>query len=311
VIRQHSPESLNEDYRTEKLKARLMSHFGDALEFHQYHSRKGEIVYASDLEKSEAVEAAFESASSEMRLLDEAAAILRRHVEAAYAQTSDIPWPPSAAQLLDQSCTLPHSVMNFMSRVISGKPLTEASTKTSRLAKSFTEDLCCAVTNGMWKLPKQIMLGVSLHHLTGRADILTILNRFGHCSSYPMILELETAMANQVQQQSSVIPSYISQTGNKVCHLCWDNFDINEETPSGAGTTHTMHGIVIQEITDFAVLADEPSLPRTKERAFKYVPSSISPCYSRKKVEPALHLDETDDDNAGNSSDKSDGTALQ
>ena len=136
---------------------------------------------------------------------------LAHPVEAAYAQTLDIPWPPSAAQLLDQSCTLPHSVMSFMSRVINGKPLTEASTKTSRLAKSFTEDICCAVTTGMWKLPKQIglVLGVSLHHLTGRADILTILNRFGHCSLYPMILELETAMANQVQQQSSVIPSCI------------------------------------------------------------------------------------------------------
>ena len=75
---------------------------------------------------------------------------------------------------------------------------------------------------------------------------------------------------------------------------------------------HTTHGIVIQEITDCAVPADEPSLPRTKERTFKYVPSSISPCYSRKKVEPALHLDETDDDNAGNSAvtDTSDGTAL-
>jgi len=39
-IRQHSPESLNEEYRTEKLKARLIAHFGNALVFHQYHSRK-------------------------------------------------------------------------------------------------------------------------------------------------------------------------------------------------------------------------------------------------------------------------------
>lgn len=250
------------------------------------------------MEKCEAVEAAFESASSEMKLLDEAAAILRRHVEAAYAQTSDVPWPPSAAQLMDQSCTMPQSVMNFMYRVICGKPLTEASTKTNRLAKSLTEDICCTVTRGMWKLPKQILLGVSLHHLTGRADIMTILNRFGHCSSYPMILELETAVANQVQQQSSVIPSCISQIGNKVCYLCWDNFDINEETPSGAGTTHTTHGIVIQEITDVAVQADDQSVPRTKERTFKYVPSTISPCYSRKKVEPALRLDCTDGNSA-------------
>jgi len=35
---------------------------------------------------------------------------------------------------------------------------------------------------------------------------------------------------------------------NKVCLMCWDNFDIMEETPSRSGTTHTTYGIMIQEI---------------------------------------------------------------
>ena len=66
-----------------------------------------------------------------------------------------------------------------------------------------------------------------------------------------MTVELETAMANQVQQQHNILPSNIALTGNKVSHLCWDNFDVNEETPSGAGTTHCAHGILIQLQDDY------------------------------------------------------------
>ena len=55
-------------------------------------------------------------------------------------------------------------------------------------------------------------------------------------------------MANQVQVSQSQVPTNIIIHANKVSHMVWDNFDINEETPSGAGTTHTTHGIVVQEV---------------------------------------------------------------
>jgi hypothetical protein len=99
-------------------------------------------------------------------------------------------------------------------------------------------------------MPKHLLLSTAMHHLTGSAMIVTILNRYGHCQSYSQTLELETAMAIQEQMQRSVLPSNISLRGNIVSHCCWDNFDINEETPSGSGTTHTTHGIVIQEVIE-------------------------------------------------------------
>ena len=61
-------------------------------------------------------------------------------------------------------------------------------------------------------------------------SLLTLLNRYGRCQSCSMTVELETAMANQVQQQNNILPSNLVLTGNKVSHLCWDNFDVNEET---------------------------------------------------------------------------------
>jgi len=52
-----------------------------------------------------------------------------------------------------------------------------------------------------------------------------------------------------VQEQDVVLPSTITATDNEVSHICWDNLDLNEETPSGAATTHTTHGIIIQEVS--------------------------------------------------------------
>lgn len=77
-----------------------------------------------------------------------------------------------------------------------------------------------------------------------------MLNRLGHCASYSRLLELETAICKAVDDRESTIPSTIYPGKNVVVHLCWDNFDLKQETPSGAGTTHTAHGIITQEVTD-------------------------------------------------------------
>ena len=54
---------------------------------------------------------------------------------------------------------------------------------------------------------------------------------------------------------------------------CWDNFDLKEEMPSGAGTRHTAHGIIIQEVTDIDqdseadVFNVQDEVPKTKRRS--------------------------------------------
>ena len=78
------------------------------------------------------------------------------------------------------------------------------------------------------------------------------LNRFCHCQSYTRTLELETAMCSSITADDSVLSPNISLQTNSVIHFCWDNFDLNEETPSGSGTTHSTHGIVIQEVASGA-----------------------------------------------------------
>jgi len=139
-------------------------------------------------------------------------------------------------------------------------------------------------------MPKHVLLGMTLRHLTGSAEIITLINRYGHCQSYSQVMELETAMCNAIEIRNSVLPSNISMTANKMINMCWDNFDINEETASGAETTHTTHGIVIQELmTDMPItLPSLDSIPRTKERSVKYTLPSLPPCFSHKRVEPSV-----------------------
>ena len=46
-------------------------------------------------------------------------------------------------------------------------------------------------------------------------------------------------MCNSVASSESFLPRTISGDNNAVLHLCYDNFDFNEETTSGSGTTHS------------------------------------------------------------------------
>ena len=139
---------------------------------------------------------------------------------------------------------------------------------------------------------------MTLRHLTGSAEVITLVNRFGHCASYSRVIELETAMCKAIDARQGVIPSTISPNRNLVTHLCWDNFDLTEETPSGAGTTHTAHGIIIPEVStakeNISESPEEFDQARAKSRSAKCTSQNIEPCYAKKMVEPNITVSETE-----------------
>ena len=152
-------------------------------------------------------------------------------------------WPQFAAWLLSGKRRPPEILLTFLIYVITGKPVKHASLKSQCYALSFAEDLCYAATNGDWVMPKHLTLPMATQHLTGIAEVITILNRYGHGQSYSRTLEMETAMCNSVTSSESVLPS-ISRDNEAVIHLCYDNFDLDEETLSGSGTTHSTHELL-------------------------------------------------------------------
>ena len=203
-----------------------------------------------------------------------------------------MPYPPTTSWLLSNEKQPPNLLKDFLSTLVSGKSKEKLSAKSLRFVNSCSEDIHSATTNGQWAMPKQILLAMTVHHLTGSAEIICILNRYGHCQSYSHTLELETAMYNSVIAHNNILPPSISTEHNSVVHLCWDNFDLNEETPSGAGTTHTAHGISIQELERGANLPprDLSHVPRSQERTIHPIIEDLQPCFAKAKAEPNFNV---------------------
>ena len=295
-MEEHSPEFYNPLHKTQKLKEKIVRHFGSVIQFWQPNV-KSELLYSSDIPAGAAIEVAFEAATSEDKLLEDAAMTLRRNILNAHMTSGEMPWPPSADHLNINASLPPTVLTDFMSRVITGKPSTASTQTASRLVSSLSEDICAATTRGRWKLAKHLLLGMTLRHFTGSAQLITLIHRFGHCCSYSQILELENAMALKSLRRDSVLPSNISVDGNKFSHCCFDNFDLLEETASGAGTTHTTHGIVIQEVKSNFTCSDvvesaESSVPRTKEKP-KLIIDELPPFFCPKRVEPTTSFPPT------------------
>ena len=87
---------------------------------------------------------------------------------------------------------------------------------------------------------------------------------------------------------NNILPSSISTEHNSVVHLCWGNFDFIEETSMGAGTTHTAHGIITQEIkTDPRSPARGlPQVPKSNEHTVHPIIEDLQPCFAKGKAEP-------------------------
>ena len=85
----NNPDCYNPDYKTDKLKSKLVERFGSSIQFWQP-NYKSELVYSSHVSKGEAIEVAFEAAASETKRLQEAASILRRAVQVGYAEAEAV-----------------------------------------------------------------------------------------------------------------------------------------------------------------------------------------------------------------------------
>ena len=87
-----------------------------------------------------------------------------------------------------------------------------------------------------------------------------------------------------VTTSESALPPNITPDNNFVLHLCWNNFDLNEETAPGSGTTHSTHGIIIQEVADRSkIVSTESQPPKSRERTVKPKAIDIKPYNAKPK----------------------------
>ncbi|CAG9568588.1 unnamed protein product [Danaus chrysippus] len=99
--------------------------------------------------------------------------------------------------------------------------------------------------------PKHIALAESIHHLTRSKQLISILNKFGHCISYKKLQELDSeltiSIACEDAEKNVIIPKNIVKNSSFFLHGAIDNNDFNEETLSGKDSTHVTATVIYQE----------------------------------------------------------------
>lgn len=287
-MRTHSPQFYNQNYKTYKLKSKLINHFQSRIRFWQRYAGISDLVYSDEIPTGQAIGAAFENATSNERTVIEAAVIIRRAVQDGLNESQKPPWPPGDNDLRSEKVKLPDLLSKFLNFLYAkdGKPKSE---RCQLRVMSTGQDICYNVSKGKWKMPKHILLGMSVRHLSGNTQLINILNRHGHSVSHSFLLELETAICDSVQTYSGCLPPSIMPDNNLITQFCWDNFDLNEETPSGAGTTHSTHGIIIQEIKEQPYIPQTlPEIDKKKKRSISCANQQLEPCFINSKVEPNI-----------------------
>lgn len=110
------------------------------------------------------------------------------------------------------------------------------------------QDVVHCASRSRVKLPKHVSLAIAVRHLTGSKQLITLLNRMGHCLSYEDVEVIDTGLANEVLAMSEgnrcLIPSNILP--GVLMHAAVDNNDINEETLDGKNTTHATTHVIYQ-----------------------------------------------------------------
>ena len=136
---------------------------------------------------------------------------------------------------------------------------------------------------------------MTLRHLFRSKELITILNRLGHCDNNSFSLELETAIATSIEQSSSVLSNQIIRRpiGSSVFHSEFDNFDQLINDVSGSGSIHTAHGIMMQELTrdEEQTSVGIKEVPREKKRSLdNSVPVQLEECYVTQRKSPVVCL---------------------
>ena len=241
------------------LKARLISHFKQELVFHQPPQQsKAEVVYSSSITLIDVINAA-----SSFALPDSESSMSTAKIEPTTSEFLDIfsvafqirheimkckgigihPLNIEDLQLDTAKRILPQSLYWLIRWIVTGESLSDHPTASAlnvtdeRKIVMIGQDLihCARV-----KLPKQVGLAMCVKHLTGSKQLITLLNRMGHFSSYKEIAQLETSLANESLARADysgvLIPTKINP--GVFIQMAVDNNDITEETIDGKNTTH-------------------------------------------------------------------------
>ena len=177
----------NTNYRTGKQKAKLLRHkdYCDKLSFVNFDRRGGQLqqssLFSIETSLAEAVKNGYILCCS--NIIDEVGKFFHRVIKYGFEKEDALPWPPTASYLLTVDDPVPEGLQRFLHNVICGQSSVQPSGRTNRLVSSIDQDICRAATRGPWKLPKHIVVCMTLIHLFRSAKLSTLINKLGHAES--------------------------------------------------------------------------------------------------------------------------------
>ena len=121
----------------------------------------------------------------------------------------------------------------------------EVSRRKQRLIDSSAADCVYSSSGGKLLPGKHLSLELALKSMTGSKTVTNVVNRFGHCVSSDKARQIDIGMESTITLTTKLRPRNIRRDPNSCLGLAWDNFGINQETLSGAGSIH--------HITEYAI----------------------------------------------------------
>ncbi len=285
-------------YTSQKLKLRMKSHFGETIVFHQPYKRsRSELVYSSKISLQDIINASAshnkEQPSSQAigtrnqtynkdpprkLLMYKTVQLLKHQIK----QCKGISIYPASVNDIDQATAknlVPADLYLFLRWLITNDGVdVDAESDCSndsdeRKVLCLAQDVIYCTSHGRVKLPKHLGLAMSVRHLTGSKQLVSILNCMGHCSCYSEIESVDSCLARESlaksEQDGTIIPSNI--TPGTFIQFAADNNDINEETLDEKDTTHATTLVVYQQkpfgpMPPKEVLADHTKKKRSLTR---------------------------------------------
>ncbi len=197
-------------YKPFMLEEKLLGKFGRKLVSSKKSKKEGKILHAINLTKEEAFANLFKMTSLKTAALD------LRNI-ALQLSTNHLVYPLTADSLAKGEAVIPDEIMYFLRVLLTGEENDDRiGDRPKRLIKSLASDLIYSISNDQIKPAKQLLLGMAMKRMTGSKKIIEMLNRFGQSVSYHIIEELETDLAQAINEKQRVCPDGIALDPNLV-----------------------------------------------------------------------------------------------
>ena len=162
--------------------------FGDQISFLKAQNNLPEVVIATECLTS-TTSYFFDST----HVVNKAARILREEMSAKFKEFPQPKWPPTVEELRSERFEPLAKLLSLIETLLTATTgRASRSKKTTHLARSISQDIVFIYYQGNVLQPKHLLLGLSLHNLTGSRKIINIVNKIGHCINYNTVCDNET-----------------------------------------------------------------------------------------------------------------------